>query len=118
LQSSFINDVLISLSALYFLQDKLTRLKEPREIKDLINQIDFKNYLDPNNKYFLTLDDDFTTFMMKVVRGLQQTLSVLKMAKELNNDIWIPKDTNNWLKKDGTYKQIIGQVTTYLIQNA
>jgi hypothetical protein len=117
LQSSFINDVLISLSSLYFLQDKLNKLKEPREIKDIINQIDFKNYLDPNNKYSLTLDDDFITFMMKVVRGLQQTLNVLKMAKELNNDIWIPKDTNNWLKKDGTYKQIIGQVTTYLIQN-
>jgi|694.fasta_scaffold09788_1 hypothetical protein len=118
LQSSFINDVLISLSALYFLQNKLAKLKEPREIKDLINQIDFKNYLDPNKKYFLILEDDFITFMMKVVRGLQQTLDVLKMAKELNNDIWIPKDTNNWLKKDGTYKQIIGQVTTYLGQNA
>ena len=48
---------------------------------------------------------------------LEASTYAIEMAKELNNDIWIPKDTNNWLKKDGTYKQIIGQVTTYLIQN-
>ncbi|MBK9249339.1 MAG: AIPR family protein [Ignavibacteria bacterium] len=117
LQSSCINDVLISLSALYFLQEKLLRLKEAREIKDLINQMDFINYLNPTDRYSLTLDENFITFMMRVIRGLQQTLNILKMAKELNNETWIPKDTNNWLKKDGTYKQIIGQVTTYLVQN-
>lgn len=117
LQSSFINDVLISLSALYFLQDNLPRLKEAKEIKEQINLKDFKEFLDPNNKYYLTLDDNFTAFMMRVIKGLEQTLNVLKMAKELNNQTWIPKDTGNWLKKDGTYKQIIGQVTTYLIQN-
>ena len=94
-----------------------SRLKEAREIKDLINQMDFKNHLNATDRYSLTLDDSFITFMMRVIRGLQQTLNILKMAKELNNETWIPKDTNNWLKKDGTYKQIIGQVTTYLVQN-
>lgn len=117
LQNSYINDVLISLSSLFFMQNKIQHLKEPKDIKEQINQIDFKQFVDPNKKYLLTLDNKLNAFMLRVIRGLEQILNVKKMAREENNQIWIPKDTNNWLKKDGTYKQIIGHVTTYLIQN-
>jgi hypothetical protein len=117
LQNSFVNDVIISLSALYFLRPNLGRFKEPAEIRDQINKLDFRRYLDNNNKYYLTLEADFEDFIMKIINGLQYTLDVLKSAKELQSQNWIPKDTNNWLKKDGTYKQIIGKITAYLTQN-
>lgn len=117
LQNSFVNDVIISLSALYFLRPNLGRYKEPFDIKEQINKIDFKRYLDNNNKYNLTLDTDFDEFVMKIIRGLQYTLDILKASKELQSENWVPKDTNNWLKKDGTYKKIIGNAIAYLLQN-
>lgn len=117
LQSTYVNDVLISLAALYFLQQHLNKIKEPADIKELINQLDFKNYLDQANKFSITLDNNFQEFLMRTIKGLQNTLDILKAAKELNNETWLPKETNNWLKKDGTYRQIIGRVITYLKQN-
>lgn len=118
LQNSFVNDVIISLSALYFVRANLLQFKEPSDIKEQINRIDFKRYLDNNNKYSLVLDADFGDFIMLIVRGLQYTLDILKGSKELQGEQWIQKDTNNWLKKDGTYKQIIGKVITQILQNS
>lgn len=117
LQSTYVNDVLISLSALYFLQTQLHTIKNPTEIKEEINKIDFKAYLDQSNQYTINLGGDFQNFLMRTIKGLQYTLDILKEAKKLNNDVWQLKETNNWLKKDGTYKQIIGRVITYLKQN-
>jgi hypothetical protein len=36
--------------------------------------------------------------------------------KEFINQEWIPNDTNNWLKKDGTYKEVYDKVIKKLKQ--
>lgn len=117
LQSSYVNDVLLALSALYFIQDQLVAIQEPLDIKQRVEEINCRPYLNINHKYELVMPSEFDVFIEKLIRGLQNTLDVLKAAKELNGEQWLQKDTNNWLKKDGTYKQIIGRVVTYLRQN-
>jgi hypothetical protein len=117
LQSSYINDVLLSLTALYFIQDQINVMREPQDIKQRIDILNCQPYLNSVANYELVMPVDFDGFIEKLIRGLQNTLDVLKAAKELNGEQWLQRDTNNWLKKDGTYKQIIGRVVTYLRQN-
>lgn len=117
LQSSYINDVLLSLTALYFIQDQINVIREPQDIKRRIDILNCQPYLNSLVNYDLVIPADFDSFIEKLIRGLQNTLEVLRQAKELNGQQWLQRDTNNWLKKDGTYKQIIGRIVTYLRQN-
>lgn len=49
--------------------------------------------------------------MVKILNALQNRLDVKKEAKlEYKNEGWLQNDTNKWLKKDGTYKEIYQKV--------
>lgn len=114
LQNNYINDVLLSLLALYFVKDRLNLITSPDDIKNLIQDIDLGDKIDTLNRYYLKNDEGLEPFAMNVIRGLQYLLDILKRSKKMTGGQWIPKDTNNWLKKDGTYKEILTEVVAYL----
>ena len=66
-----------------------------------------QDYIRNNDKYALNTNTDFDDFIIKEIKLLQNILDVKKEAKkEFANEEWLPNDTNKWLKKDGTYKEI------------
>jgi hypothetical protein len=118
LQNNYINDVLIALTGIYFFKENLTEI---RTIEDLIEKqrnLKGQAYLRATEKYILSIGNDFEDFILKEIKILQNILDVKKEAKkEFTNTDWIPNDTNNWLKKDGTYKDIYGKVIKKLKEN-
>jgi hypothetical protein len=111
LQNNYINDVLLSLTALYFLEKRTRLLKQtPIELKDNINKINFETFLSKSDKYDLCLNNNFNEFVLEIINGLQYILDVKKEAKKQSGEEWMLKDTNNWLKKDGTYKEILEKI--------
>lgn len=119
LQNNYINDVLLSLASLHFLDKQDRYLKQtPHEIKDKINKKDFQSYTGEANQYGLKQDKDFEPFMMKIIGSLKFLLAVKKEAKKGTGEEWVPKDTNNWLKKDGTYKEILENAISKLKESS
>lgn len=106
LWSNYINNVLLSLSALYFYQDKLQTIKS---IESLSNELaDFvpKFHIYPCERYALAIGSDFDDFVLRAIQALQYLLDVMKQAKKFQGEEWLPNDTNKWLKKDGSYREI------------
>lgn len=111
LQNTYVNDVLLSLSALYFYKDNLIDVTTIEKLKTKLQEFEASTFIDDNEKYSLALSDDFESFMIKIIGALQNRLEVKKEAKlEYTNEEWIPNDTNKWLKKNGTYKKIFEKV--------
>jgi hypothetical protein len=55
----------------------------------------------------LNLDQSFDDFLIKILSSLQYILDTKKSGKkEYIGEEWLPNETINWLKKDGTYKDI------------
>jgi hypothetical protein len=107
LQNNYINDVILSLSSLFFCKDTLHRLSTIEELKHYINQLNANEFLNKDEKYTLKLGTDFDDFTIKIISVLQNLLDVKKEAKKMYiNQEWLPTDTNNWLKKNDTYKEI------------
>ncbi len=110
LWNNYINDVLLSLSALYFFQDKIHKVDTIENLSaELLDFIPYE-YLNPNERYTLNLNSDFDDFVIKEIKALQYLLDVMKQAKKFQGEEWLPNDTNKWLKKDGTYKGIFEAV--------
>ena len=117
LQNTYINDVLLSLSALYFYKDNLAGVSTIDKLKNKLQEFEARIFINDDDKYALALPDDFESFMIKIINALQNRLDVKKEAKlEYTNEEWIPNDTNKWLKKDGTYKEIFEKVLQKLKQ--
>jgi len=65
----------------------------------------------------LNLDWNFDEFILSIVQSLQFILDVKKESKkECTGEEWLSNETNNWLKKDGTYKEIYQKVLKKLKQ--
>ena len=117
LQNTYVNDVLLSLSALYFYKDNLGNVGTIEKLKSKLQEFEASTFIDDNGKFSLALSDDFESFMIKIISALQNRLDVKKEAKlEYTSEEWIPNDTNKWLKKDGTYKEIFEKVIIKLKQ--
>lgn len=111
LQNNYINDVLVALSGIFFFKDNLTKIATIEELIDKLKEIKGLLFLNAAEKYILNIDPTFDDFIVKEIGLLQNILDVKKEAKkEYANADWIPNDTNNWLKKDGTYKEIYEKV--------
>lgn len=111
LWNNYINDVLLSLSALYFFQDKLHKIDSPENLINELSTFTPNGYVNQNERFTLTLDSEFDDFAIKTIKALQYYLDVKKQAKkEYVGEEWLPNDTNKWLKKDGTYKGIFEAV--------
>jgi hypothetical protein len=111
LWNNYINDVLLSLSALYFFQDKLHKIDSPESLISELSTFTPNGYVNQNERFTLTLDSEFDDFAIKTIKALQYYLDVKKQAKkEYVGEEWLPNDTNKWLKKDGTYKGIFEAV--------
>tara|TARA_R110002033_G_scaffold1268_2_gene11700 strand:- start:125 stop:1936 length:1812 start_codon:yes stop_codon:yes gene_type:complete len=111
LWNNYINDVLLSLSALYFFQDKLHKIDSPESLISELSTFTPNGYVNQNERFTLTLDTEFDDFAIKTIKALQYYLDVKKQAKkEYVGEEWLPNDTNKWLKKDGTYKGIFEAV--------
>ena len=111
LQNNFIGDVILSLSALYFLKSKITSLRPNIEdVRIKLDELEYHQYLLPEKHYALNLGDDFDKYVLHIIEKLEYMLDVKKEAKSQTGEEWIARDTNNWLKKDGTYKAILTSV--------
>ena len=111
LWNNYINDVLLSLSALYFFQDKLHKIDSPESLISELSTFTPNGYVNQNERFTLTLETEFDDFIIKTIKALQYYLDVKKQAKkEYVGEEWLPNDTNKWLKKDGTYKGIFEAV--------
>ncbi|MFT6843462.1 MAG: hypothetical protein ACJASR_002243 [Psychroserpens sp.] len=111
LWNNYINDVLLSLSTLYFFQDKLHKIDSPESLISELSSLTPNGYVNQNERFTLTLETEFDDFAIKTIKALQYYLDVKKQAKkEYVGEEWLPNDTNKWLKKDGTYKGIFEAV--------
>jgi hypothetical protein len=111
LWNNYINDVLLSLSALYFFQDKLHKIDSPESLISELSTFTPNGYVNQNERFTLTLETEFDNFSFKIIKALQYYLDVKKQAKkEYVGEEWLTNDTNKWLKKDGTYKGIFEAV--------
>ena len=114
LWNNYINDVLLSLSALYFFKDELHKFQNINDLTKTINSIIPTRYIDKQEKYTLKIDVSFDGFIIAEIKALQYLLDVMKQAKNFSGEEWLPNDTNKWLKKDGTYKSIFEAVVKKL----
>ena len=110
LWNNYINDVLLSLSALYFFKNELHLFEQEKDLKSKLNKINAANFINSDDRYILTIGDDFDEFLVNTIKGLQYLLDVMKQAKKFQGEEWLPNDTNKWLKKDGTYSGIFEAV--------
>ena len=110
LQNNYINDVLLSLSALYFFKNDLFKFTNEEELKSNINCLNAIKYIEQNDRFVLSIPDDFDVFIVEIIKALQYLLSVMKQAKKMTGEEWLSNDTNKWLKKDGTYRGIFEEV--------
>jgi len=110
LWNNYINDVLLSLSALYFFKDELHIFENEIDLKTKIDTLSAENFINSDDRYTLNIADDFDGFVTSIIKGLQYLLDVMKQAKKFQGEEWLPNDTNKWLKKDGTYNGIFEAV--------
>ena len=110
LWNNYINDVLLSLSALYFFKDELHIFENENDLKTKINTVSAEDFINSDDRYTLSVGDDFDEFVTSIIKGLQYLLDVMKQAKKFQGEEWLPNDTNKWLKKDGTYNGIFDAV--------
>ena len=117
LQNNYINDVLVALAGIYFSKDNLTKIATVEDLTEKLKEIKGQPNINSIEKYTLNLDPAFDDFLVKEIGIVQNILDVKKEAKkEFANADWIPNDTNNWLKKDGTYREIYEKVIKKLKQ--
>ena len=110
LWNNYINDVLLSLSALYFFKDELHVFENENDLKTKISTLSAEDFINSDDRYALSIGDDFDEFVTIIIKGLQYLLDVMKQAKKFQGEDWLPNDTNKWLKKDGTYSGIFEAV--------
>lgn len=110
LWNNYINDVLLSLSALYFFKDELHIFEHENVLIRKLDSLNAVGYLNLEDRFILNIGNDFDEFIIKIIKGLQYLLDVLKQAKKFQGEEWLPNDTNKWLKKDGTYSGIFEAV--------
>ena len=117
LQNNYINDVLVALAGIYFFKDNLTKIATVEDLTEKLKEVKGQPNINSTEKYTLNLDPTFDDFILKEIGLVQNILDVKKEAKkEFANADWIPNDTNNWLKKDGTYREIYEKVIKKLKQ--
>jgi hypothetical protein len=114
LQNNYINDIIVSLLALYYVKDNLNSIITHDDLINIIKNINLEGRLDISNKFQLNNVDDLEEFAIKLINGLQYRLDILKTSKVMNGGLWLSKDTNNWLKKDNTYKEILPEIIAFL----
>ncbi|MFH1729775.1 MAG: AIPR family protein [Pseudomonadota bacterium] len=115
LQNNYINDVILALSAIYFFKNDINSISTIDNLKDKLKTLHGQKYISKNSQYCLEIGEDFDNYILKIINSLQNRLDVKKEGKkEYKKEDWISTDTNNWLKKDGTYKEIYEQVHVYL----
>jgi AIPR protein len=117
LQNNYISDVIVALTAIYFFKENLSKIGTIEELTDKLKEIKGQSYLKPAEKYILNLDQSLDDFIIEITKSVQYILDTKKEAKkEFMNEEWLPTDTNNWLKKDTTYKEIYEKVIKRLKQ--
>lgn len=117
LQNNYINDVLVALSGIYFFKDNLTKIGTIEDLSEKLKEIKGQAKINSVEKYTLNIDTSFDDFIITEIGIVQNVLDVKKEAKkEYMSADWIPNDTNNWLKKDGTYRDIYDRVIKKLKQ--
>ncbi len=107
LQNNYINDVLTSLTGLYFFKDDLNQVRTINELVEKLKEIQGQKYLNPEEQYSLSIDQTLDLFILEIIRAVQYILDAKKAGKkDFTGEDWLPTETNNWLKRDGTYKEI------------
>ena len=111
LQNNYINDVLVALSGIFFFKDNLTKVSTIEDLIDKLKEVKGQVNINSTEKFTLNLDPSFDDFILKIISAVQYKLDTKKSGKkDYTGQEWLPTETNNWLKKDGTYKEIYEEV--------
>jgi hypothetical protein len=117
LQNNYINDVLVALAGIYFFKDNLTKIATVDDLTEKLKEVKGQSYINSTEKYILNLDQSFDDYILKIISAVQYRLDTKKSGKkDYTGQEWLPTETNNWLKKDGTYREIYEEVIKKLKQ--
>ena len=117
LQNNYINDVLVALSGIFFFKDNLNKISTIENLIDKLKEVKGQGNINPIEKFTLNLDPSFDDFILKIISAVQYRLDTKKSGKiDYTGQEWLATETNNWLKKDGTYKEIYEEVIKKLKQ--
>ena len=117
LQNNYINDVLVALTSIYFFKDNLTKIGTIEELTEKMKTLKGQPFIKATDKYILNIDQPLDDFIIEITKSVQYILDTKKAGKkDFMNEDWLPTETNNWLKKDSTYKEIYEKVIKKLKQ--
>lgn len=117
LQNNYINDVLVALAGIYFFKDNLTKIGTVDDLTENLKEIKGQLHINSAEKYILNLDQLFDDYILKIITAVQYRLDTKKSGKkDYTGQEWVSTETNNWLKKDGTYREIYEYVIKKLKQ--
>ena len=117
LQNNYINDVLVALSGIFFFKVNLNKISTIENLIDKLKEVKGQGNINPIEKFTLNLDPSFDDFILKIISAVQYRLDTKKSGKiDYTGQEWLATETNNWLKKDGTYKEIYEEVIKKLKQ--
>ncbi len=117
LQNNYINDVIVALTSIYFFKDNLNNIETSEELTIKLKELKGQPYIKRAEKYILNLDQPLDDFIIKIIQSIQYILDTKKAGKkDYTGEDWLPTETNNWLKKDATYKEIYEKVIKKLKQ--
>ena len=112
-----ISMMFLQLYQAYSFKDNLTKISTIEELVDKLKEVKGQGNINSAEKYVLNLDPSFDDFILKIISAVQYRLDTKKSGKkDYTGQEWLPTETNNWLKKDGTYKEIYEEVIKKLKQ--
>lgn len=117
LQNNYINDVLVALTAIFFFKDRLSKIGAIEDLTEKLKELKGQPFIKSNDKYLLNIDQTLDDFILEITKAVQYILDTKKSGKkDYTGEDWLPTETNNWLKKDTTYKEIYEKVIKKLKQ--
>jgi hypothetical protein len=102
LESTYINDLLLSLSALYFVSDT-TIIKNENDLKNELISLNLENYINEKD-CILKLDEDFLDYFSKIIEAIKYLNKVKSGIAKATGELW---KFDNYIKNENNYKEIL-----------
>jgi hypothetical protein len=96
---------------------KAHQMANTEVLTEKLKELKGQPYIKTADKYILNLDQPLDDFILEITKSVQYILDTKKAGKkDYTGEDWLPTETNNWLKKDATYKEIYEKVIKKLKQ--
>lgn len=112
LESTYINDLLLSLSALYFVSDT-TIIKNENDLKNKLMFLNLEKYINEKD-CILKLDEDFLDYFSKIIEAIKYLNKLKSGIAKKTGELW---KFDNYIKNENNYKEILLEVIEYIQEN-